>query len=113
VRLLFLNAATDTLIHRFSETRRWPSAHGSPATPFTLAEAIERERDTMAPIQTEGITIDTSGLHPNVLRQWVRDAVDSAQAPLTVLIAVVRLQERRAAHRRPGVRRALPAQPLL
>lgn len=88
VKLLFLNASTASLIQRYSETRRRHpmsmSADGSGAG-LTIEEAIGREREMMAPLQDAGIAIDTTGLHPNVLRQWVRDVVDSARAPLTVL----------------------------
>jgi UPF0042 nucleotide-binding protein len=85
VTLLFLNATTETLIHRFSETRRRHPLSNAPGANLGLPEAIELERETMAGLQTAGFTIDTTGLHPNVLRQWVRDAVGAEQAPITVM----------------------------
>jgi RNase adapter protein RapZ len=85
VTLLFLNATTETLIHRFSETRRRHPLSNAPGANLGLPEAIELERETMAGLQTAGFTIDTTGLHPNVMRQWVRDAVGAEQAPITVM----------------------------
>lgn len=97
VTVLFLNARTDVLIQRFSETRRrhplgMPvSAPGSETTtppdlnPPTLVEAIERERELMSQAEGLGPSIDTSDLHPNVLRQWVRDVTGLPSAHLTLL----------------------------
>jgi RNase adapter protein RapZ len=88
VKVLFLNARTDNLVHRFSETRRrHPLAQNklSPAhKDLTLVEAIEIERELMADLENIGAMIDTSDLHPNVLRQWVRDTVSTARSHLVV-----------------------------
>jgi UPF0042 nucleotide-binding protein len=88
VKVLFLNARTDTLVQRYSETRRRHplSQQRSGEEPGkTLVEAIEREREMMSVLQDIGVALDTSDLHPNVLRQWVRDVVGAERAPLTVL----------------------------
>ena len=88
VKALFLNARTDTLVQRYSETRRrHPLAMGRPqdSSDKTLIEAIEREREMMSVLEDIGVSIDTSDLHPNVLRQWVRDIAGTQQAPLTIL----------------------------
>jgi UPF0042 nucleotide-binding protein len=70
LRILYLNARDDTLIARFSETRRrHPLAHDG----VSLAEAIGQERDALASIAELGQNIDTSDLHPNTLRGWVKD----------------------------------------
>jgi len=89
VKVLFLNARTDTLVQRYSETRRrhplasqQGSADGATAT---LIESIDRERELMSAIEAIGLSIDTSDLHPNLLRQWVRDVVGLERAPLTLL----------------------------
>jgi UPF0042 nucleotide-binding protein len=88
VKIIFLNARTDTLVQRYSETRRRhpmsPRGAGADAT-STLVEAIERERELMSALEDVGVSIDTSDLHPNVLRSWVRDVVGTERAPLTVL----------------------------
>jgi len=87
VKVLFLDARTDTLIQRYSETRRrHPLSSASPdsAVP-TLTESIDRERELLAELEELGVSIDTSDLHPNVLRTWVRDVVGSDRAALTLL----------------------------
>jgi UPF0042 nucleotide-binding protein len=89
VKVLFLNARTDSLVQRYSETRRrHPLAmqHGRSAEPVpTLLESIEHERELMSAIEDLGLSIDTSDLHPNVLRQWVRDVVGMERAAITLL----------------------------
>ncbi|MBM3357559.1 MAG: RNase adapter RapZ [Betaproteobacteria bacterium] len=69
VRVLFLEAKTDTLIKRFSETRRrHPLSDGK----LTLTECIERERELLADVAEPAHRMDTSGLGPNTLRDWVK-----------------------------------------
>ena len=73
VRVLFLDAKTDTLVKRYSETRRrHPLADGS----NTLPECIERERELLATINPIGHRIDTSDLAANTLRAWVKEFID-------------------------------------
>lgn len=94
VKVLFLNARTDALVQRYSETRRrhpltlpGRSGEGTETHVFapTLEESIERERELMAEIEDIGTSIDTSDLHPNTLRQWVRDLVRTDRASMTLL----------------------------
>ncbi|MGL1834024.1 RNase adapter RapZ [Rhodocyclaceae bacterium SMB388] len=77
LRLLFLNARDDALIARFSETRR---RHPLASETVSLAEAIHIERDALASIAELGHNIDTSDLHPNTLRGWVKDFLHVAAA---------------------------------
>ena len=87
VKVLFLNARTDALVQRYSETRRRHplTLPSSDETGPTLSESIERERELMSEIEDFGVSIDTSDLHPNTLRQWVRDVVNSDRATMTLL----------------------------
>ena len=89
VKIIFLNARTDTLVQRYSETRRrHPMAlrrGADAAAEPTLVESIERERELMSALEDIGVSLDTSDLHPNVLRSWVRDVVGTERAPLTLL----------------------------
>ena len=87
VKVLFLNARTDALVQRYSETRRRHplTLPSSDEQGPTLSESIERERELMAEIEDLGVSIDTSDLHPNTLRQWVRDVVDADRATMTLL----------------------------
>lgn len=90
VKVLFLTAATDELVRRYSETRRrhplaqrLAAARADRAEP-TLLEAIEAERELLAPLEALGHSIDTSRLHVNTLRHWVRAFVDSPRGNLTL-----------------------------
>jgi RNase adapter protein RapZ len=91
VKVLFLTAKTESLIARFSETRRsHPLSHrvradqGEDDLP-TLTECILREREMLAPIEDISHAIDTSGLSANKLRAWIKDLVQSDRTPLTLL----------------------------
>ncbi|GHT90700.1 nucleotide-binding protein [Betaproteobacteria bacterium] len=65
---LFLDAQDDTLIKRFSETRRrHPLAGGE----RTLPESIGEERRLLQPLVELGHKLDTSGLKAAALREWV------------------------------------------
>lgn len=83
LRFIFLEARDDALIARFSETRR---SHPLASEDVTLAEAIARERDTLADLAGLGQRIDTSDLLPSALRAWIKDTVQlPADTGLTLL----------------------------
>jgi UPF0042 nucleotide-binding protein len=87
VRVLFLTASNAALVQRFSETRRRHplSLRVQPmGAEATLTEAIELERELLAPLLDVGHVIDTSELHPNTLRQWVRQFTDLPPAALVL-----------------------------
>src|SRR6266571_1607021 len=82
VRLLFLDAKNDTLIRRFSETRRrHPLATGK----RTLEECLARERELVAPVGEIGHRIDTTDLLPNALRNWIKELL-GIRAESTMLL---------------------------
>ncbi|MEX3930567.1 hypothetical protein; putative nucleoside triphosphate hydrolase domain [Paraburkholderia piptadeniae] len=91
VRVLFLNASTQALIQRFSETRRRHPLSGSPAHDAdvgvltSLAEAIERERELVAGLAEFGHQIDTSNLRANVLRAWVKRFIEQEHTGLALM----------------------------
>jgi UPF0042 nucleotide-binding protein len=73
LRLLFLDTKNDTLIKRFSETRRrHPLATGT----RTLEECLTLERELLAPMGEIGQRLDTSDLLPNALRNWIKDLLE-------------------------------------
>jgi len=82
VRVLFLEAKTDTLIKRFSETRRRHPLHDGG---LTLTECIERERRLLAGLADLANRVDTSDLDPGALRNWVKDFVGVPRTGLTLL----------------------------
>jgi RNase adapter protein RapZ len=89
LRVLFLNASTPALIQRFSETRRrhplsgW-SAETSPLA--SLEEAIDHERELVAPLAEFGHQIDTSNLRANVLRSRVKQFIEQKHAGDLILM---------------------------
>ncbi|MDZ4200569.1 MAG: RNase adapter RapZ [Gallionella sp.] len=82
VHVLFLDAQSDTLVKRFSETRRLhPLSDGK----STLPECVARERELLAEISSIGHHIDTSDLNANALRVWIKDFIRLDRARLTLL----------------------------
>jgi len=74
VHLLYLDASTESLVKRFSETRR---KHPLSTANTTLAESITKERDLLSGLSTLGQHIDTSKIGANALRNHIRDWLDS------------------------------------
>ena len=88
VRPIFLDASTDALVRRFSESRRpHPLTAKSTAgdASHALIEAIELERDLLADLREVSTVIDTSQLRPALLRSWVRSLVGAREAALTLV----------------------------
>jgi UPF0042 nucleotide-binding protein len=91
VKVFFLTATTESLVNRFSETRRsHPLSHRllpnrSPTDRLTLVECIRTERELMSEIEGIGQLIDTSSLRANKLRAWINELVAIERAPLTLL----------------------------
>lgn len=82
VRLLFLEAQTEALVKRFSETRRLhPLNDGA----RTLPECVSHERELLSGISDIGHRIDTSELGANALRAWVKEFIRLDRARLTLL----------------------------
>jgi len=81
-RVLFLAANDQTLVRRFSETRR---RHPLTMEGLALDEAIARERSLLAEVAELGHRIDTSELQPRVLRQWIRDLLGLGIGSLALL----------------------------
>ncbi|WP_153110363.1 RNase adapter RapZ [Propionivibrio limicola] len=72
LQFLFLDAKTDTLLKRYSETRR---RHPLANEQRTLTEAIADERLRLEELAELGHHIDTSDLKPNALREWIRQFI--------------------------------------
>jgi UPF0042 nucleotide-binding protein len=80
--IVFLDAKAETLVKRFSETRR---RHPLAEHDRTLVESIELERELLEEVGTLGNRIDTSDLNPNALRNWVRDLLTLRDTDLVLL----------------------------
>ena len=93
VRTVFLDASTDTLVRRFSETRRRhplgrdsTSSNGVSDTLHRgLTEAIELERELLADLRESATIVDTSQLRAAQLRAWVLDLVRAPAGSLTLV----------------------------
>ena len=82
VRFLYLDAKTDTLVKRYSETRR---RHPFSDDTRTLGEAIEFEREMLSDVRLLGYTVDTSDLSPAALRAYMKDFISVDPSKLTLL----------------------------
>jgi RNase adapter protein RapZ len=97
IHVLFLDATTDALVRRFSETRRPhplsasvpASGPGSqdaePDTRHALIDAIELERELLAELREIATVLDTSQLRTAQLRAWMRDMVRAGSNRLTLV----------------------------
>jgi UPF0042 nucleotide-binding protein len=88
---LFLDASTDTLIRRYSETRRRHPLSQLVLKPAAgdqrraLAEAIELERELLADLREEAQVIDTSHLRPAQLQSHVKSLINTPGKQLTLV----------------------------
>jgi len=107
VRSVFLDASTDALVRRFSETRRphplsQVAKQPTPAqaaqkrrasdwagdgniTEQALIDTINLERELLSPLRELSTVIDTSLLRPAQLRTWIRNIVQAAPSRLTLV----------------------------
>lgn len=81
-KVIYLESNVETLVKRFSETRR---KHPLSTDETTLAESISAERELLGPLSTLGHVIDTSHLSAKALRNWVKDFVELPHSGLTLL----------------------------
>jgi UPF0042 nucleotide-binding protein len=82
LRVLFLDAKDDTLIKRYSETRR---RHPLDDGTATVSEYIAREREMLEELHSVAHRIDTSDLRPSTLRDWLLDFLKTERSSLTLV----------------------------
>jgi UPF0042 nucleotide-binding protein len=89
VKPLFLDASTDTLMRRYSETRRrhpLSQAVGkADDLNRVLAEAIELERELLADLREQAQVIDTSLIRPSQLQGYIKDVIRLPGSALTLV----------------------------
>ena len=91
VRLLFLDATTEILVHRFSETRRrHPLSRQDSAKVLhdqqrDLIEAIEHERELLSELREESHIIDTSQLRSSKLQSYIKSLISAPATQLTLM----------------------------
>ena len=83
LQFIFLAANTETLLNRYAETRR---RHPLVNDKRSLSEAIREERKRLASVTDLGHYMDTSGLKPSTLREWLRQLIRAdARQSLTLV----------------------------
>lgn len=87
VRSVFLDATTDTLVRRFSETRRRHplSRNDLGEQHLALAGAIERERELLSTLREQSHVIDTSVLRASQLQSVVKELISAPTSELTLV----------------------------
>ena len=91
VRLLFLDATTEILVHRFSETRRrhplsrQDDSEVIPDQQRDLVEAIEHERELLSELREESHIIDTSQLRSSKLQSYIKSLISAPATQLTLM----------------------------
>jgi UPF0042 nucleotide-binding protein len=82
LRIVFLEADSEVLLQRFSETRR---RHPLTLENMPLIDAIESERALLQPVHdAASIVIDTSSLNLHALRRRIHDDVADIKKPLQI-----------------------------
>ena len=86
VRILFLEASDESLLRRFSETRR-----PHPLAPAgSVAEGITRERERLSRLKGEAdLVLDTSPLTPHELRQYMVQTFGERPGGVGTAVALV------------------------
>lgn len=82
LRVVFLEAKEETLVRRFSETRR---RHPLNVGELSLQESIRAERELLGPLADLGHRVDTSDTSANTLRAWIRDLLNLENARFTLV----------------------------
>ena len=97
IKSLFLDATTDTLVRRYSESRRKHplSTASEPLTDSTdlglplpqqvLVEAIDSERELLADLREGAHVIDSSNIRPAQLLAYVKSLISAPHSNLTLV----------------------------
>jgi RNase adapter protein RapZ len=95
VKLLFLDSSTETLVRRYSETRRKHPLSQSPSQSHpvlkpteerrALVDAIELERTLLANLREQAHVIDSSIIRASQLQGYVKTLVSAPGAQLTLV----------------------------
>ena len=88
VQSLFLDSTTETLVHRFSETRRRHPLSRDESLQDTrrdLIDAIEHERELLADLRERALVIDTSLIPSSQLQGYVKALAAAPRGQLTLV----------------------------
>jgi UPF0042 nucleotide-binding protein len=84
---IFLDASTDTLVRRFSETRRLHplSRPGQADQHRALVQAIELERELLGELRDHAHVIDSSMIRSSQLQVYIKGLIEAPVAQLTLV----------------------------
>jgi RNase adapter protein RapZ len=84
---VFLDATNDTLLHRFSETRRGHplSTASDGKSEHGLMEAIRLERELLSELRERALVIDTSLLRPARLLSQIKELIGHQEHGMTLV----------------------------
>ena len=87
VKSIFLDASTDTLVRRFSETRRLhPLSRADTSDQHrALVEAIELERELLGDLREQALVLDTSIIRSSQLQAYVKTLISAPAGQLTLV----------------------------
>ena len=87
VQSLFLDASTETLLRRFSETRRLHPLSRMDASDQhrALVEAIELERELLGDMREQSHVLDTSMIRSSQLQGYVKSLISAQTTQLTLV----------------------------
>lgn len=87
IQSLFLDANTETLVRRFSETRRLHPLSRRDASDQrrALVDAIELERELLSDMREQAHVLDTSMIRSSQLQGYVKSLISAPTAQLTLV----------------------------
>ena len=87
VQAIFLDASTETLVRRFSETRRLHPLSRMDASDQhrALVDAIELERELLGDMREQAHTLDTSMIRSSQLQAYVKSLISNPATQLTLV----------------------------
>lgn len=87
IKTVFLDARTDVLVHRFSETRRKHPLSNNNETDQqrALTDAIELERSLLAELREQSHVIDTSLIRATQLQGYIKAMLSAPAKQLTLV----------------------------
>ena len=87
VQAIFLDASTETLVRRFSETRRLHPLSRMDASDQhrALVDAIELERELLGEMREQAHTLDTSMIRSSQLQAYVKSLISNPATQLTLV----------------------------
>jgi RNase adapter protein RapZ len=87
VKTIFLDANTETLVHRFSETRRKHplSSNQESDQRRALTDAIEMERQLLSELREKSHVMDSSLIRSTQLQSYIKALISAPESQLTLV----------------------------